>query len=60
MRQWGFGQRNEGGIGGVKGGWGIIIINVEGVYMASSDGRWVILVETSDKVRGINVLPGFP
>ena len=60
MRQWGSGQRNEGGIGGVKGGWGMVVVRVKGVYMAGSDGGWVSIVEFSKKTQGVDVLSRFP
>ena len=60
MRQWGFWQRNEGGIRGVKGGCGFIVVRVEGVYMAGMDGRWISIVELVEEIQGINVVPGFP
>ena len=60
MRQWGFGQRYEGGIGGVEGGWGIVFVRVEGVYITGMDSGWICGVELADKIRGVNVLPGFP
>ena len=60
MRQRGSGQRYEGGIGGVKGGWGMIFVKVERVYIAGTDGGWVCGVELSDEIRGMNVLPRFP
>jgi hypothetical protein len=60
MRQWGFWQRNEGGIEGVKGGWGIIVVRVKGVYMAGMDGGWVSIMELVEEIQGMNVVLGFP
>ena len=60
MRQRGSGQRYEGGIGGVKGGWGMVIVKVGGVYIAGMDGRWVCGMELPEEIQGVNVLPGFP
>jgi hypothetical protein len=60
MRQRGSWQRYEGGIGGVKGGWGMIFVKVEGIYIAGMNGGRVCGMELSDKIRGMNVLLGFP
>ena len=60
MRQRGSGQRYEGGIGGDKGGWGMVIVEVEGVSIADTNGGWVCGVELLEEIRGVNVLPGFP
>jgi hypothetical protein len=38
----------------------MVIGGVQGVYIAGMDGRWVIVVKLSEKIRGMNVLPGFP
>jgi hypothetical protein len=51
MRQRGSGQRYEGGIGGVKGGWGMVFVKVEGVYIAGRNGGWVCGVELSEEIR---------
>ena len=60
MRQWGFGQRNKGGIGGVKGRWGMVFFRVKGVYIAGLNGRWVVIMELMDVIQGVNVLLRFP
>ena len=59
MRQRGSGQRYEGGIGGVKGGWGMLFVKVKGVYIAGVDGGGICGVELSEEIQGVNVLPQF-